>query len=343
MASRITTNAAKRRRLRDANPADTLLDALIRSHALILREGEAIGVEAVRTVLQASELPAMDAIRRIALDSGGMPRTRRAAQVFYRQLREIRAEAIRSAVTITERAAGNAAAERSAQIARSSLQVSALSSGDVAPFLALSSQQVEQVATRRYFGATTRGWFAGIESRGAARIQKELRQAFLFGESVDQAASRVRRVFKIDRHEATTIARTAIQAASNEAATDLYALNARHLDGIQWVATLDSRTCALCGPYDGRVYGMTEARPEIPAHPNCRCMWAPVPKGLPVPKVQAWGQWIQRQPHDFQDRVLGPTRARLLRSGEVAPKSFITDGGRLRSVREVQNQARGAA
>jgi hypothetical protein len=57
----------------------------------------------------------------------------------------------------------------------------------------------------------------------------------------------------------------------------MFRANADVLDGVQWLATLDHRTCIICGAYDGRIW-TKEKMYEVkvpPAHPNCRCVLVP--------------------------------------------------------------------
>ena len=37
-----------------------------------------------------------------------------------------------------------------------------------------------------------------------------------------------------------------------------------------------SDACKICWPFNNKIYKMDEAQGVIPAHPNCRCAWAPV-------------------------------------------------------------------
>jgi hypothetical protein len=49
------------------------------------------------------------------------------------------------------------------------------------------------------------------------------------------------------------------------------------IDGVQWLATLDHRTCLICGAYDGKIWTKDRLY-EVkvpPAHPNCRCVLIP--------------------------------------------------------------------
>ena len=46
----------------------------------------------------------------------------------------------------------------------------------------------------------------------------------------------------------------------------------------EWSTAGDDRVCPLCGPLEGSVMTVKEARGLLPRHPNCRCAWIPADK-----------------------------------------------------------------
>jgi SPP1 gp7 family putative phage head morphogenesis protein len=40
-----------------------------------------------------------------------------------------------------------------------------------------------------------------------------------------------------------------------------------------WVTKGDDRVCPICAPLHGRKYKPYWFMPQMPVHPNCRCMW----------------------------------------------------------------------
>jgi uncharacterized protein with gpF-like domain len=46
----------------------------------------------------------------------------------------------------------------------------------------------------------------------------------------------------------------------------------------KYMATLDRRTCLVCGVDDGKVYPVGAPKPVLPRHWSCRCCYVPVPK-----------------------------------------------------------------
>jgi len=84
------------------------------------------------------------------------------------------------------------------------------------------------------------------------------------------------------------LARTLLHSASHYAREKV--ITERFEDDIKawkYVATLDRRTCPVCGLDDGRVYPIGQPKPVLPRHWSCRCCYVPVPKdeGL-IPDVE---------------------------------------------------------
>lgn len=102
----------------------------------------------------------------------------------------------------------------------------------------------------------------------------------------------------------------------------------------RWQSILDSRTCLQCAPLDGREFTVGEG-PVDPLHPRCRCFSVPLTEAEvdrsrakrpsvdgEVPAQTTYFEWLRGQPRDFQDAAIGPTRAKLLRSGGLSATEF---------------------
>jgi SPP1 gp7 family putative phage head morphogenesis protein len=180
------------------------------------------------------------------------------------------------------------------------------------------------------------------------KIRDRLTQSVIQGEDMGQAS---RRLFgsgkwmtgvigKDARMRAEMIARTEIQRVSNAVTRKIYEENQDVVKGIQYIATLDRRTCIICGSDDGQVWYYNKDianAPTVPRHPRCRCTYSPVTKSwkelginrseLPpgtrasmdgqVLDVITYGQWFKTQPTSFQLDHLGPTRYRLWKQGKL--------------------------
>lgn len=133
------------------------------------------------------------------------------------------------------------------------------------------------------------------------------------------------------RNRAETIARTETLAAAGEAQERSYR-NLR-VGFVQYLATLDDRTCEFCAPRHGCLYWIGSVK--APIHPNCRCSTSPVtleslalqnafadnPKGHWEAEAQAQAAAVQRQ---FEAA-----------NGEGAPMRPIGGPGQARSPRDL--------
>jgi len=133
--------------------------------------------------------------------------------------------------------------------------------------------------------------------------------------------------------------RTALQSYAMETRKMIYEKNQKLFDGYKWVATLDRRSCIVCGSLDGKVHETMSDFGEVPPiHPNCRCTVVPVIKGYEEldegdTRASMNGQvdgkidfedWLKVQPADVQKDVLGEYRYKLFSEGEPM-KNFIAD------------------
>lgn len=149
---------------------------------------------------------------------------------------------------------------------------------------------------------------------------------------------------KVDKNT-TIMVRTAVQNASAQAKQATWQANSDVIDGIEWVSTLDSGTTTQCRTLDGQVFPI-DSGPRPPIHYGCRSTTAPVvdpsldflKEGAKRPAVgekadgdttigqvradTTYYSWLKNQPAQFQDKVLGGTRGKLLRSGGLNADQF---------------------
>lgn len=139
--------------------------------------------------------------------------------------------------------------------------------------------------------------------------------------------------------------RTMVQTGANDAATMMYEENADIVRAEQYIATLDTDTCPICGPLDGQIFRLVDGKstaPKPPRHPSCRCFLSPVLSdwkamglpddvskdvkrilnGKPATKTK-WSDWVSANPERLE-RVLGPGRASLVQSGQVTLKDLAS-------------------
>ena len=79
--------------------------------------------------------------------------------------------------------------------------------------------------------------------------------------------------YEVPPARAKAVARTMVTTVSNEA--ELSALKETRIKRYEYVATLDERTCPVCGRLDGKTFPLDKAKAGVnfpPMHPNCRCV-----------------------------------------------------------------------
>lgn len=218
-------------------------------------------------------------------------------------------------------------------------------------------------------------WLRTYRVGDQRRMMDQIRQGLVFGETPTQIGRRIfgTRALggtdgtrAITRRGAQVLAQTATSAISNATRLALYLKNKRIIKRELYVATLDSRTTPICSSLDGQVYPVGEG-PIPPVHINCRSIRVPVIDGRRlgsrpsvaatareleglsgparrraldrlvgrVPASTTYQQWLNRQTVSFQNEVLGPTRGRLFRQGEVDLAGFIDSSGQRHTLREL--------
>lgn len=224
---------------------------------------------------------------------------------------------------------------------------------------------VRAAATSRPFqGRLLREWLDGVETAKAARIRDAIRIGVVNGETVQQMVRRIRGtrasgyadgLMEIDRRGAATLVRTAVNHTASAARDVLYDANADLISGLKWVATLDPRTCPVCGGRDGQVYPHGKG-PRTPAHHGCRCLLVPALKSwkelgfefdeLPastrasmsgqVPADMTYGQWLKRQTAAVQEDVLGAKKAAMFRTGKLPVEKFVDKAGHELTLKQLE-------
>lgn len=162
-----------------------------------------------------------------------------------------------------------------------------------------------------------------------ATVRTEMASAFARGLGVDASVREIMRAtgaLRGERERLVTLVRTEFQRTANAVAMESYVANQDVLAGVQYLATLDSRTCPLCGPYHNRVFPINATgpvgAPYLPRHPRCRCFYVPVTKSWEELGVQGlsfrqrqqldgapseattFDGWLRRRPEAEQRDVL---------------------------------------
>lgn len=142
------------------------------------------------------------------------------------------------------------------------------------------------------------------------------------------------------------LGRTEVQAVANRVARAMYVRNGEAVRELLRVETLDDRTCLICASIDGTTVKPDTSESDLaPFHPGCRGFTVPVLKSIEemgleavdlkpkvrdaldgqVPGSVTYRDWFQTQSEAFQRQVLGPSRFRRFKSGELEIKDFVRD------------------
>jgi SPP1 gp7 family putative phage head morphogenesis protein len=156
-------------------------------------------------------------------------------------------------------------------------------------------------------------------------IAKRLIGSLQFGEeakTVGQIAAAGGQLTQVADNQIITLVRTSINQVANAASQQVYEGNQDITKKYRYIATLDTRTSAICRALDGREFEYGKG-PMPPQHFNCRSTTVPVidykaldipppPEGKrasmdgPVPGNETYGQWLAKQPRATQADALGP-------------------------------------
>lgn len=134
-------------------------------------------------------------------------------------------------------------------------------------------ETLQRLYTRNYAA------LQGIADETAKQISEEITSGFARGIGPREMGDNItNRVDAVGKTRATTLARTEVINAYAEGSLDRYErLGVEEVTGeVEWLATGDRRTCAVCASLEGSRYSLEDARGRLPQHPNCRCCWLPV-------------------------------------------------------------------
>lgn len=230
----------------------------------------------------------------------------------------------------------------------------------------VTEEQVYAAAVAKPFqGRLLSDWAENIESDRLTRIINTVRKGYLQGDTNEQIARQVRGTkthgykdgaIQVSRANVVSITKTAISHFASVARNKFAENNADILDYKKWLSTLDTKTSTDCRFRDQLKYTL-DGKPidhKIPylsgpgrIHFCCRSLEILVTKswrdlGIDIDEMDAgtrasmdgqvpsnttYGEWLQRQPYQRQVKVLGETRARLMRDGNLRCDEFYSDRG----------------
>lgn len=238
-------------------------------------------------------------------------------------------------------------------------------------FVTPSAPMLDAIITSRPFqGALLKDTVRDLERGKFKLLSNVVRLGMVQGETTDQIVRRVRGtkaanyrdgILQVSRTSAERVVRTATNHVANAARETLYAENDDLIKGVQWVATLDTRTCASCAALDGKVQDMG-AGPRPPLHLSCRCATVPVTKSWrelgidadefppgtrasmngQVSATETYDTWLRKQSASVQDEALGKTRGAAYRRGDLSVDRFVDTRGNQWTLDELRAREKAA-
>ncbi|WP_210713283.1 minor capsid protein [Pseudomonas sp. MWU349] len=197
-------------------------------------------------------------------------------------------------------------------------------------------------------GKLLKSFIDGFTATERQRLTGAIRQGFFEGQTNFQIIKNIRGTKALNYNDgilATTnrnagaIVRTAVQHVATQARMETLKENSDVVQAVEWVSTLDSKTTPQCRTLDKHRFKLTEG-PRPPIHINCRSTVVAVTKfsvlftkdatrasvgeGGPqqVRADLSYYEWLKQQPAAFQDKAIGPKRARLFREGGLSVERF---------------------
>lgn len=227
----------------------------------------------------------------------------------------------------------------------------------------LNLNAAQAVASQPIHGQPLSKWWGKLASDTQARITQQVGIGVTTGETTDQIVRRIQGtqaqryrdgILQTTRAQTAAVVQTAVAHVSTQARLQTAKENADIIKGMRWGATLDQRTCLICGPLDGKVFPV-DSQKAPPLHPNCRCVLSSVVKSWrelginiddapagtrasmdgQVPSTTTYAEWIAQQSPERQNDALGASRAKLYRAGKFELGDFTTKTGRTLTLEEL--------
>lgn len=232
------------------------------------------------------------------------------------------------------------------------------------------------VTTRPFSGRLMSEWFKDMERGAYNRMRDTIRLGYVDGTPTDKIIRQIRGtkalgfkdgIMGANRRGLETAVRTAVGHSAAAARMRTIEQNEDVVKGVIWRSTLDTRTSPICRPRDGKKYDL-EHQPvghsytwmggPSQAHPNCRSTAIPwlkswkelgidlkeAPEGTraslngQVPADQTYNTWLRGQRAKVQDDVLGPTKGKLFRNGDLDIDRFQNNAGIEYTLEELQRR-----
>jgi hypothetical protein len=105
----------------------------------------------------------------------------------------------------------------------------------------------------------------------------------------------------------------------------------------RYTAVLDGKTSVICINLDGTIVTLG-GQPRPPQHYYCRSFMVPIlPENIGGASTMIkYPAWLKRQPAQKQNEVLGKTKAKMWRKGEVEIDQFVDSSGKILTIDQLK-------
>lgn len=149
------------------------------------------------------------------------------------------------------------------------------------PVVPLSENVAEEAVQNKWDGKNYSERVWKNRDKLAQEAGRTIDSSAASGASIAQMTKELSDLMDVGSYVAARLIRTEVNRMHNNAALASY--TAMGLKEYKYLATLDCRTCAVCGALDGKAFPITEAHTGVnfpPIHPNDRCTTVPKIPGV---------------------------------------------------------------
>ena len=133
--------------------------------------------------------------------------------------------------------------------------------GFLANFSGIDNKTIERVLSYPWSGSNYSDRIWENKKQLGKTIKNEMTQMIIRGESSDKVAKRIAEKMDSSYKNAVRLVQTEHAYVMNEASK--YTYEDLNIEKYEFLATLDSRTCSVCGKLDGKVFELSEAKVGI--------------------------------------------------------------------------------
>jgi SPP1 gp7 family putative phage head morphogenesis protein len=196
----------------------------------------------------------------------------------------------------------------------------------------LTQQQKKNILDYEpYDGHSISKWFDSLSDADTNRIMQDVQKVRSSGGTLQDLMKRLMSYpnntnptgsLITSRNSARMIARTTLNGVANNSRLGVFEANSDFLDGVQFLATLDSRTSTICATLDGTIWTMEEVKAGLvkrpPLHPNCRSVLIPYIKleGEDSPEDLEEGEGRAAEREDFEKMAEDRHNAKVAETGK---------------------------